>query len=149
MKLVIQRVTEASVNINGEETRSIGRGFVVLIGITEGDTRQDVEYLASKCVSLRVFTDETDKMNLALQDIGGELLLISQFTLYGDCRKGNRPNFMKAAKPDVAKPLYEHFIEECKKSGIPVQTGEFGADMQVRLCNDGPVTILMDTAEMR
>lgn len=149
MKLVIQRVTAGAVTINGAETRIIGRGFVVLVGITEGDTADDAAYLADKCVGLRVFTDEADKMNLALKDVGGELLIISQFTLYGDCKKGKRPNFMKAAKPDIAIPIYECFIDACRAQGVPVQTGEFGADMQVTIHNDGPVTILMDTAEMR
>ena len=107
------------------------------------------DYLADKCVGLRIFTDENDKMNLSCADVGGGLLVVSQFTLYGDCRKGKRPNFMRAARPETAIPLYERFLQRCRASGLPVETGEFGADMKVSLVNDGPVTIWMDTAEMR
>ncbi len=149
MRLMIQRAAQAAVTIDGAECREIGQGLVVLIGITEGDTQQDAAYLAEKCVGLRIFNDADGKMNRSVADIQGELLIISQFTLYGDCKKGKRPNFMRAAKPDTAIPLYEAFVSCCQASGIPVKTGTFGADMQVSLTNDGPVTIWMDTNEMR
>lgn len=148
MRALIQRVSEASVTIGGETRGEIGQGFLVLLGICEGDSEREADYLADKCLGLRIFTDENDKMNLSLSDVGGGLLIVSQFTLYGDCRKGRRPNFMKAARPETAIPLYERFITRCRASGAPTETGEFGADMQVDLLNDGPVTILMDTAEM-
>lgn len=149
MRAVIQRVTHARVTIDGKTHGEIGRGFLILLGVCEGDTEAEAVYLADKCTGLRVFTDENDKMNLALADVGGELLVISQFTLYGDCRKGKRPNFMRAARPELAIPLYEAFLARCRESGLKVETGEFGADMQVELLNDGPVTIFMDTEEMR
>lgn len=149
MRAVIQRVTHARVTIDGKVHGEIGRGFLILLGVCEGDTEAEAVYLADKCTGLRVFTDENDKMNLAPADIGGGLLVISQFTLYGDCKKGKRPNFMRAAKPELAIPLYEKFVARCRESGLPVETGEFGADMKVELLNDGPVTILMDTDEMR
>lgn len=149
MRALIQRVTHASVTIDGQVNGAIQQGLVILLGICEGDTQADADYLADKCVGLRIFTDTADKMNLSCADVQGSLLIVSQFTLYGDCRKGKRPNFMRAARPQTAIPLYERFITRCKQSGIPVQTGVFGADMQVELVNDGPVTIWMDTAEMR
>ena len=149
MRAVIQRVSHARVTIGGEVHGEIGKGFLILLGVCEGDTEAEAVYLADKCTGLRVFTDENDKMNLSPADIGGGLLVISQFTLYGDCKKGKRPNFMRAAKPELAVPLYETFLARCRESGLPVETGEFGADMQVELLNDGPVTILMDTDEMR
>lgn len=149
MRALIQRVSRASVTIEGEVRGKIGRGFLVLLGVTEGDTEADAKYLADKCVGLRVFTDENDKMNLSLADIGGGLLIVSQFTLYGDCKHGRRPSFTAAARPDTAIPLYEAFVARCRESGLPVETGEFGADMKVELLNDGPVTLWMDTAEMR
>ena len=149
MRAVIQRVSHARVTIGGEVHGEIGKGFLILLGVCEGDTEAEAVYLADKCTGLRVFTDENDKMNLSPADIGGGLIVISQFTLYGDCKKGKRPNFMRAAKPDLAIPLYETFLARCRESGLPVETGEFGADMQVELLNDGPVTILMDTDEMR
>ncbi len=149
MRAVIQRVTHARVTIEGKVHGEIGKGFLILLGVCENDTEAEAVYLADKCVGLRVFTDENDKMNRSPADIGGELLVISQFTLYGDCRKGKRPNFMRAAKPELAIPLYETFLARCCESGLPVQTGKFGADMKVELLNDGPVTILMDTEEMR
>ena len=149
MRVVIQRVSHARVTIGGEVHGEIGKGFLILLGVCEGDTEAEAVYLADKCTGLRVFTDENDKMNLSPADIGGGLLVISQFTLYGDCKKGKRPNFMRAAKPELAVPLYETFLARCRESGLPVETGEFGADMQVELLNDGPVTILMDTDEMR
>jgi len=149
MRAVIQRVSYARVTIEGEVRGEIGKGFLILLGVCEGDTEAEAIYLADKCVGLRVFTDENDKMNLSPADIDGGLLVISQFTLYGDCKKGKRPNFMRAAKPELAVPLYEKFLARCRESGLPVASGEFGADMKVELLNDGPVTILMDTEEMR
>lgn len=149
MRALIQRVKHAAVTIDGAVQGQIEQGLLILLGVCEGDTAQDAAYLADKCVGLRIFTDENDKMNLSCADIGGGLLIVSQFTLYGDCKKGKRPNFMRAARPETAIPLYEQFIEQCKASGLPVETGIFGADMQVSLINDGPVTIWMDTAEMR
>lgn len=149
MRALIQRVKHAAVTIDGAVQGQIEQGLLILLGVCEGDTAQDAAYLADKCVGLRIFTDENDKMNLSCGDIGGGLLIVSQFTLYGDCKKGKRPNFMRAARPETAIPLYEQFIEQCKASGLPVETGTFGADMQVSLVNDGPVTIWMDTAEMR
>lgn len=149
MKALVQRVTEGSVSVDGEVIGSIGRGLVILFGVTHGDTERDAVYLAEKCANLRIFCDENDKMNLSLLDIGGGALVISQFTLYGDCRKGNRPSFTGAARPETAIPLYEKFIARCRESGLPVETGEFGADMKVELLNDGPVTLWMDTREMR
>lgn len=149
MRALIQRVSRASVTIEGAVHGAIGRGFLVLLGVTEGDTEADARYLADKCVGLRVFTDENDKMNLSLADVGGGLLIVSQFTLYGDCSHGRRPSFTAAARPDTAIPLYEAFVARCRESGLPVETGEFGADMKVELLNDGPVTLWMDTAQMR
>lgn len=149
MRAVVQRVSRAKVTIDGAVHGEIGKGFLILLGVCEGDTEAEAVYLADKCVGLRVFTDENDKMNLAAADVGGGLLVISQFTLYGDCKKGKRPNFMRAARPELAVPLYEKFLTRCRKSGLPVETGVFGADMAVELVNDGPVTILMDTEEMR
>ena len=139
----------ASVTIDGRIHGQIGQGFLVLLGITDGDTVDDAVYLADKTVKMRVFTDENDKMNRSLADVGGGLLIVSQFTLYGDCRKGNRPSFTNAARPETAIPLYEAFIARCRESGLPVETGEFGADMKVELLNDGPVTLWMDTKDMR
>lgn len=149
MRAVIQRVTHASVTIAGAVRGRIGPGLLILLGIQEGDTEEDAKYLAEKCTGLRIFTDEQDKMNRSAADIGGGLLVISQFTLYGDCRRGKRPSFVRAARPETAVPLYEAFLAHCRASGLPVETGEFGADMQVELLNDGPVTIVMDTEEMR
>lgn len=149
MRVVLQRVRHAQVSIGGAVRGEIGRGFLILLGVCEGDTEAEALYLADKCAGLRVFEDENEKMNLALADVGGSLLIVSQFTLYGDCKKGNRPSFTRAARPETAIPLYERFIERCRERGLHVETGEFGADMQVELLNDGPVTILMDTEEMR
>ena len=145
MRVVIQRVKNASVEIDGNVNGKINTGFLVLLGIASTDTKQDVDYLVKKVVNLRVFSDENDKMNLSLKDVNGELLVISQFTLYGNCREGNRPSFIEAAKPDVAIPLYEYFVEECKKQISVVGTGVFGADMKVSLLNDGPVTIIIES----
>lgn len=148
MRALIQRVTRASVTIDGEVRGAIGRGFLILLGVREGDTAAEADYLADKCTALRIFTDENDKMNLSLSDVEGGLLVVSQFTLYGDCRKGRRPSFIRAARPETAIPLYERFVARCRASGRPVETGEFGADMQVELVNDGPVTLWLDTDEM-
>ncbi|MCH5264754.1 MAG: D-tyrosyl-tRNA(Tyr) deacylase [Lachnospiraceae bacterium] len=148
MRLVIQRVREASVTIDGKMAGQIGKGFLVLWGAKEGDTRKEADYLAAKLCRLRVFEDEAGKMNLSMSDVGGGLLVVSQFTLYADCRKGNRPNFMAAMRPEESEPLYEYFLEQCEKEVPVVERGEFGADMKVSLVNDGPVTILMDTEEM-
>ena len=146
MRLVVQRVTESNVKVDHKIVGQIKKGFLVLLGIKSTDTKEDADYLVRKLINLRVFSDENDKMNLALKDVSGELLIISQFTLYGDCKKsGNRPSFSDSAKPDVAIPLYEYFVEECKKQISVVQTGIFGADMKVSLLNDGPVTIIVDS----
>lgn len=145
MKLVIQRSRAASVSINNEIVGSIQHGLVVLIGITHDDTSDDIEWLVQKLVNMRIFSDEDDKMNLSLLDIKGGLLLISQFTLYSSTKKGNRPGYTDAARPEIAIPLYEQFIEACKKEVTHVETGQFGADMQVSLINDGPVTIVIDS----
>ena len=149
MRTLVQHVSRASVTIDGKVHGAIDKGFLVLLGITEGDSEADARYLADKCVGLRVFTDENDKMNRSLADVGGGLLVVSQFTLYGDCSHGRRPSFIAAARPDTAIPLYECFVARCRESGLPVETGEFGAHMEVDLLNDGPVTLWMDTAEMR
>ena len=145
MRVVIQRVKNASVTIDGNVNGKIDNGFLVLLGVLSTDNEQDVDYLVKKVVNLRVFNDENDKMNLSLKDVNGELLIISQFTLYGDCSGGNRPSFISAAKPNIAIPLYEYFISECKKQIPIVETGIFGADMKVELLNDGPVTIIIDS----
>lgn len=144
MKLVIQRVKQSNVKVDNKIVGSIEKGFMVLLGITYTDTKQNVEALCKKMCKLRVFEDENDKMNLSIKDVGGELLVISQFTLYADCSGGNRPSFVNAAKPDCANDLYEYFIE-CAKKEIPkVETGVFGAHMDVSLINDGPVTIILE-----
>ena len=146
MKLVVQRVKNACVNVDNKIVGKINNGFLVLLGIKSSDTKEDANYLVRKLVNLRIFSDENNKMNLALKDINGELLIISQFTLYGDCKKsGNRPSFSDAAKPDIAIPLYEYFVSECKKQINTVETGIFGADMKVNLLNDGPVTIIIES----
>ncbi|MFC7441367.1 D-aminoacyl-tRNA deacylase [Laceyella putida] len=145
MKIVLQRVREASVTVDGEVTGAIGKGVMLLVGFTEGDAEEDLRHLAEKVVHLRIFEDEAGKMNHSLLDVGGGILSVSQFTLYGDCRKGRRPNFMNAAKPDVAKPLYERFNEMLRQYGVQVETGIFGAMMQVSLINDGPVTLILES----
>lgn len=145
MRVVVQRVKHASVTINGTVNGKINNGFLVLLGIQFTDSEQDVDYLVKKVTNLRIFSDENDKMNLSLKDVNGELLIVSQFTLYANCKEGNRPSFVEAAKPDVAIPLYEYFVSECKKIIPVVETGIFGADMKVDLLNDGPVTIIMDS----
>lgn len=148
MRAVIQRVSSASVTIDGEEVSAIGGGLLILLGVTHGDTESEADYLAQKCAGLRIFRDAEDKMNLSVDQVGGEALVVSQFTLYGDCRKGKRPAFVAAATPEIAVPLYERFTQQLRQTGLTVKTGRFGADMQVSLVNDGPVTILLDTAEM-
>ena len=144
MKLVVQRVLEASVEVDSEIVGKIDKGFLVLIGIKKGDTKEAADYLVKKLCNLRVFSDEDGKMNFNLKKVGGKLLIVSQFTLYGDCKDGNRPSFIEAARPEEAIPLYEYFCNECEKNNIEVQRGIFGADMKVKLLNDGPVTILME-----
>ena len=144
MRAVVTRVTEASVKIDGEVRGSIGQGFLVLLGVAPNDTEVEMKKLADKVCGCRVFEDENGKMNLNLETVGGELLIISQFTLFADL-KSRRPGFSYAAKPDIAIPLYEKFIEECRSKGFKVQTGEFGAYMEVASVNDGPVTLLFDT----
>lgn len=145
MKVVVQRCKEASVDVSGKTVGSIAKGFVLLVGITHSDTETDAEYLAEKIVNLRVFEDEQGKMNHSLREISGDILSISQFTLYGDCRKGRRPNFMEAAKPDQAKKLYQYFNDCLRQKGVLVETGIFGEMMDVSLRNDGPVTLILDS----
>jgi D-tyrosyl-tRNA(Tyr) deacylase len=146
MIAVIQRVSEASVTIEGHVKGRIGLGFLVLLGITHTDTQEDVEWLAKKIVGMRIFGDSEGKMNLDLKAVGGNILLISQFTLHASTKKGNRPSFIEAARPEVAIPLYEKMIQQLTQEiGQPIQTGEFGADMKVALLNDGPVTIVIDS----
>ena len=147
MKFVIQRVTHASVTVDGETVGSIGKGFMVLIGISGTDTRETADKMLHKLLGLRIFDDENGKTNLALADVGGELLLISQFTLYADCRKGFRPAFIKAGPPDMANELYEYIIAECAKK-FRTEKGIFGANMKVELLNDGPFTILLDSEQL-
>ena len=146
MRAVVQRVTYSSVEVNGEIVGEINKGFNVLLGISKEDTEEDMKDIKDKIINLRVFSDENDKMNLSLLDIQGEVLLISQFTLYGDARKGRRPNFMNALGGEEAKKFYDKFIEMMKETGLKVQTGIFGADMKVDIKNDGPVTILLDSS---
>lgn len=148
MKFVIQRVKTASVTVDNIITGKIDKGFLVLIGITDSDTKEIADAMVKKLINLRIFKDEKDKMNLSLKDINGSLLLVSQFTLYADCSHGNRPSFISAAKPDFANELYEYIISECQKYDVPVETGEFGADMKVSLLNDGPVTVILDSNEI-
>ncbi len=144
MKIVVQRVKNAQVEVEEKTVGKIGKGFLVLLGVTHNDTKEQADYLVKKLCKLRVFTDENDKMNLGLKDIQGELLIVSQFTLYADCSQGNRPSFIEAAKPEQANELYEYFCAECEKNDIRVEKGIFGADMKVSLLNDGPVTIILE-----
>lgn len=144
MKLVVQRVKQAKVEVDNKVVGSIDKGFMVLLGITHTDTKEISDYLVKKLCNLRVFEDENEKMNLSLKDVGGKLLIVSQFTLYADCSGGNRPSFVNAAKPDFANELYKYFCEKCQQNDIPVERGIFGADMQVSLVNDGPVTIILE-----
>ncbi|WP_066434311.1 D-aminoacyl-tRNA deacylase [Chryseobacterium sp. CCH4-E10] len=145
MKIVIQRVSESHVKVDGNIVGEIGKGLMLLVGVDENDTEADADWLVQKILNLRIFGDEDGKLNLSVQDIKGEILCISQFTLIADYKKGNRPSFIKAAKPDIAIPLFDYFKEEISKSGLKTESGIFGADMKVSLINDGPVTIVMDS----
>ncbi len=147
MRAVVQRVTKASVSIDGKIVGQIHRGLVILLGVRHGDDESDAKFLAEKCVHLRIFADDAGKFNLSALEVGGELLAISQFTLYGDARKGRRPSFVDAAPPEIAEPLYRKFVEYLKQSGLKVATGEFGAMMVVEIHNDGPVTIILESKE--
>ena len=146
MRAVVQRVTEASVTVGDETTGRIGAGLLILLGVAAEDTQRDVIWLAGKVAGLRVFEDPGGRMNLALNDIGGSVLVVSQFTLLGDCRKGRRPSFVAAAPPQISDQLYQSFVAELRGSGVSVETGRFRAEMQVKLVNDGPVTLLLDSA---
>ena len=148
MRFVIQRVTNADVKVEGQTIGEIGKGFMVLIGVSDSDTREIADKMVKKMLGLRIFEDENGKTNLSLDTVGGSLLLISQFTLYANCKKGNRPSFIEAGKPEKAEALYEYIIRECKKSVPEVQTGRFGAEMEVALVNDGPFTILLDSEKL-
>ena len=148
MRAVLTRVRSASVTIDGEVTGKIGQGFLILLGVGPEDTEAHCKYLAEKALGLRVFEDENEKMNLSLTDVGGQVLVVSQFTLYGNCRKGRRPSFAGAAGPELGNRLYEQFLAECEKLGFPPQHGIFGADMQVESINDGPVTLILDTEQL-
>ncbi len=148
MRIVLQRVKEASVAIDGQLYNEIEGGYLLLVGITEGDTEETAEKMAAKVHDLRIFEDENGKMNLAIEQIGGQVLSISQFTLYANCRKGRRPSFDQAARPELASPLYDHFNEALRRQGLVVKPGIFGADMKVRLLNDGPVTLILDSSEL-
>ena len=148
MRFVIQRVTEASVTIDGEISGKIGKGYLVLIGLADTDTKEIADKMIRKMIGLRIFEDEQGKTNLSLADVDGGLLLVSQFTLYANCKRGNRPSFIEAGKPDMANEMYEYIIEKCRESVDEVQTGEFGADMKVQLLNDGPFTILLDSDQL-
>ena len=147
MRCVIQRVTEASVTVEGEVIGQIGRGFMALIGVSAEDTEKDMKYMAEKVPNLRIFEDEQGKMNLSLKDVGGAILAVSQFTLYGDARGSRRPSFIQAARPEQANALYEQLVAAWRAQGLTVETGRFRAEMQVSLINDGPVTILMDSTK--
>lgn len=145
MRIVIQRVSHASVTVDSKIIGKIGEGILILLGVADGDTDEDIKYLADKALGLRIFRDENDKMNLSVADIGGEVLVVSQFTLYGDCRKGKRPSFDKAGKPDFAEEMYEKFLAYVKETYGKVEHGIFGADMKVELLNNGPVTLIIDS----
>ena len=148
MRFVIQRVTDASVTIDGEISGKIGKGYLVLIGVADTDTKEIADKMIRKMIGLRIFEDEQGKTNLSLADVDGGLLLVSQFTLYANCKRGNRPSFIEAGKPDMANEMYEYIIEKCRESVDEVQTGEFGADMKVQLLNDGPFTLLLDSDQL-
>ena len=148
MRAVLTRVTSASVTIDGQVVGSIGKGFLILLGVGPEDTEKDCRYLAEKALGLRIFEDEQGKMNLGLDAVGGQVLVVSQFTLYGNCRKGRRPSFTDAASPELGNALYEKFLSICAELGYPPQHGQFGADMQVASVNDGPVTLILDTKEL-
>lgn len=147
MRIVIQRVSKASVSIDEEVVGQIARGFMVLVGVEEADSQEDVDYLVRKTANMRIFEDEEGKMNISLKDVGGQVLSISQFTLHANTKKGNRPSFVDAARPDHSLPLYEAYNEGLRQEGLTVETGEFGADMQISLINDGPVTIVIDSKD--
>ena len=148
MKVVLQRVTEAHVNVDGSTVGAIRKGLVVLLGISKSDTNKDADQLLDKIIYLRIFPDDVGKMNRNIQEAEGSLLVVSQFTLYGDCRKGRRPSFDGAAPPDQARALYDYFVEIARRGPVPVETGEYRAHMQVHLVNDGPVTMLLETGEV-
>ena len=148
MRAVLTRVKSASVTIDGRVNGKIGQGFLILLGVGPNDTEKECRYLAEKALGLRVFTDENDKMNLGLDAVNGEVLVVSQFTLYGNCRKGRRPSFTDAAPPELGNRLYEQFLKECEALGFPPQHGRFGADMKVASVNDGPVTLILDTQQL-
>ena len=148
MRFIVQRVAHASVTIEGKVEGAIDNGFMVLIGIRDDDTKEIADKMVDKLIKLRIFEDENGKSNIDLGAVGGGLLLISQFTLYADCKKGNRPSYIRAAKPDLAIPLYDYIVDECKKRVSKVETGVFGADMKVELLNDGPFTIVLDSDEI-
>lgn len=148
MRFVIQRVLESSVSVDGEVVGQIGKGFMVLIGVGSGDTREIADKMVKKLIGMRIFEDENGKTNLNLESVGGSLLLISQFTLYADCKRGNRPGFTDAGAPDLAEELYEYIISECRKSVPVVERGVFGADMKVSLVNDGPFTVILDSEKL-
>lgn len=148
MRLVIQKVSSSNVKINNEVVGSIDKGFMVLVGITDSDNKMIVDKMVDKLINLRIFEDENDKLNLSLLDVKGSILSISQFTLYANCKKGRRPSFIEAAKPDISKPLYEYFNQQLKEKGVMVETGVFGAMMEVSLVNDGPVTIILDSKKI-
>ena len=148
MRAVLTRVKSASVTIDGQVVGKIGQGFLILLGVGPTDTRKECRYLAEKALGLRVFEDEQQKMNLGLSDVGGQVLVVSQFTLYGNCRKGRRPSFTDAAGPELGNALYEKFLSICEELGYPPQHGQFGADMQVASVNDGPVTLILDTDQL-
>jgi D-tyrosyl-tRNA(Tyr) deacylase len=148
MRAVLQRVSRAAVVVDGEIVGAIERGLLVLLGVAATDTAAEMQRLAEKTAGLRIFADEAGKMNRSVGDVGGELLVVSQFTLFGDCRKGRRPSFVDAAPPEIAVPMYEAFVHALRSLGLPVRTGRFGAMMQVELVNDGPVTLILDTREV-
>lgn len=148
MRAVVQRVSSASVTVDAERVSNINKGLLVLLGVSVKDTEADVDWLVEKVVNLRIFEDEDEKMNRSLLDVNGELLVVSQFTLYGNCRKGRRPSFVEAASPDVADKLYTIFVEKARERNVPVQTGVFQTHMMVELVNDGPVTLIIDTPEV-
>lgn len=148
MKLLVQRVSEANVKVDGKTLGEIGRGYMVLVGVSEFDTKELADRMIAKMLKLRIFEDSEGKTNLSIDDVGGELLLISQFTLYADCKKGNRPSFVHAGNPVMAEELYEYVISKCKSLGYKTERGEFGADMKVSLINDGPFTVMLDSEEL-
>ena len=148
MRAVVQRVSNASVTVDGKIIGEISHGLLVFLGVGEGDTEKDMQYIADKVIGLRIFSDSDDKMNLSVGDINGEILVVSQFTLYGDCRKGRRPNFTSSMEPKGAEEMYEKFVDYLISQGIKTEHGEFGADMKVSLLNDGPVTILLDSSKI-